>query len=104
MRENTKCSRSTVGCWWQKPVTSGPLAAGWRESCSGGSTTRSDRVRSGPGRTVKRSALLALGRDGFHRRLHFIRVAEIVASNRFQTVVEFINQRHAGGYVQVDNL
>src|ERR1035438_6165189 len=44
--------------------------------------------------------LLALCGDRFHGRLHLLRIAQIVTAQRLQILVELVNQRHPGGYVQ----
>src|SRR5580692_1789570 len=40
--------------------------------------------------------LLPLRGDGFHGRLHLLRISQIVTAQRLQIVVELINQRHPG--------
>ena len=48
--------------------------------------------------------LLTLRRDGFHRRLHLFRIAQVIPVERLHLVVEFINKRHAGRYVQFNDV
>src|SRR5689334_8787952 len=47
--------------------------------------------------------LFALCGNRLHSGLNLLRIAEIVAPNRLQLGIEFVHQRHARGYVQLDD-
>src|ERR1017187_212296 len=76
------------------------------------STPANSSICSAPARSEDRGRLdctlallfLALRRHRFHRGFHLFRVAQVVAVERLQVLIELVDQWHAGGNVEIDNL
>src|SRR5215471_14806858 len=48
--------------------------------------------------------LFSLRRHGLHGRLHLLRIAEVVAIERLEIVVQLIDKRHPGRNVELDDI